>query len=45
MSGAPIAELTPVWVAFKDEIPAADFLAMKRVEVAVVSLGLVKEHR
>lgn len=40
MSGAPIAELNAGLVGFKDEL-AADSLAMKRVEVAVVSFGPV----
>lgn len=41
MSGAPIAELNAGLVVFKDEL-ATDSLAMKRVEVAVVSFGPVK---
>lgn len=40
MSGAPIAELNAGLAGFKDEL-AADSLAMKRVEVAVVSFGPV----
>jgi len=40
MSGAPIAEFNAGLVAFKDEL-TADSLAMKRVEVAVVSFGPV----
>lgn len=40
MSGAPIVELNAGLVGFKDEL-AADSLAMKRVEVAVVSFGPV----
>lgn len=40
MSGAPIAELNAGLVGFKDEL-AADSLAMKRVEIAVVSFGPV----
>lgn len=40
MSGAPIAELNAGLVGFKDEL-AADSLAMKSVEVAVVSFGPV----
>lgn len=38
MSGAPIAELNRGLVTFKDEL-AADSLAMKRVEVAIVTFG------
>jgi uncharacterized protein YegL len=41
MSGAPISELNAGLVTFKDEL-AADSLAMKRVEVAVVTFGPVK---
>jgi uncharacterized protein YegL len=41
MLGAPIAELNAGLVTFKDEL-AADSLAMKRVEVAVVSFGPVR---
>lgn len=40
MSGAPIAALNAGIVAFKDEL-AVDTLAMKRVEVAVVTFGPV----
>ena len=40
MSGAPIAALNTGLVALKDEL-ATDSLAMKRVEVAVVSFGPV----
>lgn len=40
MSGAPIAELNAGLVGLKDEL-AADSLAMKRIEVAVVSFGPV----
>ena len=40
MRGAPIAELNAGLVGFKDEL-ASDSLAMKRVEVAVVSFGPV----
>ncbi|RQR44810.1 VWA domain-containing protein [Burkholderia sp. Bp9140] len=41
MSGAPINELNAGVVAFKDDL-AADTLAMKRVEVAVVTFGPVQ---
>jgi uncharacterized protein YegL len=41
MSGAPIAELNAGIHAFKDEL-IADEIAMKRVEVAVVTFGPVK---
>lgn len=41
MSGAPIAELNTALGTFKDEL-AADSLAMKRVEVAVITFGPVK---
>ncbi len=41
MAGAPISELNAGLVTFKDEL-AADSLAMKRVEVAVVTFGPVK---
>jgi uncharacterized protein YegL len=40
MSGRPIAELNAGLVAFKDEL-AADSLAMKRVEVGIVTFGPV----
>jgi uncharacterized protein YegL len=40
MSGAPIAELNAGLVAFKDEL-MSDTLAMKRVEVAIVTFGPV----
>jgi len=40
MQGAPIAELNRGLVAFKDEL-ATDALAMKRVEVALVTFGPV----
>jgi uncharacterized protein YegL len=40
MSGRPIAELNSGLVTFKDEL-AADALAMKRVEVAIVTFGPV----
>ncbi|MGQ9647671.1 MAG: vWA domain-containing protein [Thermodesulfobacteriota bacterium] len=40
MSGAPIAELNAALPTFKEEL-AADPLAMKRVEVAVVTFGPV----
>ncbi len=41
MSGAPIAELNAGIQAFKDEL-IADEIAIKRVEVAVVTFGPVK---
>lgn len=41
MQGAPIAELNAGLVAFKDEL-AADALAMKRVELAVITFGPVQ---
>ena len=41
MSGAPIAELNAALGTFKDEL-IADALAMKRVEVAVITFGPVK---
>ncbi|KDR28781.1 hypothetical protein BG60_09115 [Caballeronia zhejiangensis] len=41
MRGAPIAELNSGIASFKDEL-AADSLAMKRVEVAVVTFGPVE---
>ena len=41
MSGTPISELNAGLVTLKDEL-AADSLAMKRVEVAVVTFGPVK---
>lgn len=41
MGGQPIAELNAGLTAFKDEL-AADSLAMKRVEVAVVTFGPTK---
>src|SRR5262245_55426841 len=41
MAGAPIAELNAGLVAFQDEL-AADALAVKRVEVAVITFGPVK---
>ena len=41
MSGQPIAELNAGLVTFKDEL-AADGLAMKRVEVAIVTFGPTK---
>jgi uncharacterized protein YegL len=40
MNGAPIAELNAGLVGFKDEL-VSDSLAMKRVEVAVISFGPV----
>ena len=40
MQGSPIAALNRGIVAFKDEL-AADTLAMKRVEIAVVTFGPV----
>ncbi len=41
MSGQPIAELNSGLVAFKDDL-AADSLAMKRVEIAIITFGPVK---
>jgi uncharacterized protein YegL len=41
MSGQPIAELNAGLATFKDEL-AADALAMKRVEVAIVTFGPTK---
>lgn len=41
MGGQPIAELNAGLVTFKDEL-AADSLAMKRVEVGIVTFGPVK---
>lgn len=41
MSGQPVAELNAGLVTFKDEL-AADALAMKRVEVAIVTFGPTK---
>jgi uncharacterized protein YegL len=41
MSGTPISELNAGLVTFKDEL-AADSLAVKRVEVAVITFGPVK---
>lgn len=41
MGGQPIAELNAGLVTFKDEL-AADTLAMKRVEVAIVTFGPTK---
>ena len=41
MRGAPIAELNEGLITFKDEL-AADSLAMKRVELAVVTFGPVQ---
>ena len=40
MQGAPITELNKGLIAFKDEL-AADTLAMKRVEIGIVSFGPV----
>jgi uncharacterized protein YegL len=41
MAGAPISELNAGVITFKDEL-AADSLAMKRVEVAVITFGPAK---
>jgi len=41
MSGAPIQELNSGLIAFKDEI-AADSMALKRVELALITFGPVK---
>jgi uncharacterized protein YegL len=41
MAGAPLGELNAGLATFKDEL-AADVLAMKRVEVAIVTFGPVK---
>ncbi len=41
MSGTPIQELNSALVNFKDEL-VADSLAMKRVEIAIISFGPVK---
>ncbi len=41
MSGAPIAALNAGISAFKDEL-ASDALAMKRVEIAIVTFGPVR---
>ena len=41
MSGQPIAELNAGLTAFKDEL-ASDALAMKRVEVGIITFGPVR---
>jgi len=44
MSGQPIAELNSGLILFKDEL-AADSLAMKRVEIGIVTFGPVKTEQ
>src|SRR5258706_137215 len=44
MGGQPIAELNSGLATFKDEL-AADSLAMKRVEVGIVTFGPVKTEQ
>jgi uncharacterized protein YegL len=43
MQGQPISELNNGLVAFKDEL-AADALAMRRVELGIITFGPVATH-